>query len=65
MTDDEKAYSAFEEYRHLKLLADRTLKFRDAENAGAAWARFINHFVPPEQKLLTSNVVPIHRRKVQ
>lgn len=64
-TDDEKAFAAFEEYRTAKLLAERTMKFRDAENAAAAWVRFVNHYLPPDQKMPTTKVIPLHRRTVQ
>lgn len=66
MTDDEmKAHESFEEYKAAKARADATGKLRDAEAAGAAWARFIDLFLPPNNRLLANNIVPLHRRKVQ
>jgi len=64
-TDDEKAYAAFEEYRAAKMLAERTMKFRDAENAAAAWVRFVNLYLPPDQRMPATKVIPLHRRTVQ
>lgn len=63
MTEDEmKAHEAFEEYRALKARADVSMKLKDAEAAGAAWARFIDLFLPADNRLLSGKVVPIHRR---
>ena len=64
-TSDERAYAAFEEYRQAKLLAEKTMKFRDAENAAAAWVRFINHYLPADQRMPATKVIPLHRRTVQ
>lgn len=63
--DDEKAYAAFEEYRQAKFLAEQTMRFRDAENAAAAWVRFINHYLPVDQRMPATKVIPLHRRTVQ
>lgn len=64
-TSDDLAYAAFEEYRHAKLHAERTMKFRDAENAAAAWVRFVNLYLPPDQRMPATKVIPLHRRTVQ
>lgn len=64
MTENEiKASDAFEEYRQLKAVADQTMRMRDAEAAGAAWARFIDLFLPVENRLTLNKVTPLHRRR--
>jgi hypothetical protein len=50
-------YEAFVAYREAKAVADLTGRYRDAENAAAAWVRFINTYLPANSKL-----VPMTRR---
>lgn len=63
--EDEKAYAAFEEYRQAKFLVEKTMRFRDAETAAAAWVRFLNHYLPADHRMPAAKVIPLHRRTVQ
>jgi hypothetical protein len=45
------SHAAFQAYAEAKAVAEASMAFEDAHAAGQAWVRFLNTFLPPEQKM--------------
>lgn len=45
------AHDAFVAYANAKRKADASLAFPDCHDAAQAWVRFVNLYLPPDQKL--------------
>lgn len=59
----DEAHEAFLNYVEAKSFADASMDFDAAFNAGQAWVRFLNTFLPedqkmPERRLHGANVIP-------
>ncbi len=49
------AHEAFVTYAKAKRKADATLTFPDCHDAAQAWVKFVNLYLPPDQKIVSSD----------
>ncbi|MFD9897487.1 hypothetical protein [Mesorhizobium sp. NPDC059025] len=49
------AHDAFQAYARAKRKADASLSFPDCHDAAQAWLRFLNLYLPPDQKIVSSD----------